>query len=265
MPWKEVGTTEETKKALHDIRQQLTNAKSIVVAGGGITGSETVGEIGFEYSQKGQKDVYFIYAESLPLAAPFTDTVRNAALNELRKLNVKVIPNTKVTEVKTEANGQKTLELTDKDGKKTTMQTDAYVPTVGAIPNTSFLPASMLDAQGYVNQDTTLRSPGRSNVFVVGDVGNLEGGYGRIADLQVQHVVKSIQAHFTSGQKPAEYVVDPKMVAGITLGRSRATGQMGTWKLPSIVIWMFKGRYIGTDYSKEFVAGKRTMLVSKNW
>ncbi|OHE95441.1 hypothetical protein CORC01_09313 [Colletotrichum orchidophilum] len=265
MPWKEVGTTEETKKALGDIRQQLSNAKSIVVAGGGITGTETVGEIGFEYSQKHNKDVYFIYNDDLPLGPPLTDSVRKAALNELQKLNVKTIHNTKVTNVKTEANGQKTLELTDKSGKKTTLQTDAYLPTIGAIPNTSFLPSNMLDAPGYVNQDNSLRAVGHDNIFVVGDVGNLEDGYGRLADTQVQHVVKSIQAHFTGAPRPAPYVVDPKIIAGITIGRSRATGQMGTWKLPSIMIWLFKGRYIGTDYAKEFAAGTRTMTVTKNW
>ncbi|KAL0943880.1 uncharacterized protein CTRU02_201767 [Colletotrichum truncatum] len=264
MPWKEVGTTQETKKALHDIRQQLTAAKRIVIAGGGITGTETTGEIAFEYAQKGDKEVYFVYSSDLPLGAPLVDNVRKAALNELTKLKVKTIPNTKVTGVQTEANGKTTLELTDKDGKKTTMTTDAYVPTVGSIPNTSFLPASMVDANGYVNQDASLRVPGHNNMFVVGDVGNLEDAYGRIADLQVQHVVKSIQAHFTGAAKPADYVVDPKVIAGITIGRSRATGQMGTWKLPSIMIWLFKGRYIGTDYSKQIAQGKRTLTV-KNW
>ncbi|KAF6807589.1 hypothetical protein CSOJ01_08104 [Colletotrichum sojae] len=264
MPWKEVGTTEQTKKALADIRRELADAKTIVVAGGGITGAETAGEIGFEYSAKGAKDVYFVYADDLPLGPPLVDNVRKAALNELHKLKVKTISGTKVTGVTTDASGKKTLELTDKDGKKTTMQADAYVPTIGSIPNTSFLPASMLDADGYVNQDASLRVPGHDNVFVVGDVGNLEGQYGRIADLQTQHVVKSIQAHFTGAEKPADYVVDPKVIAGITIGRGRATGQMGSWKLPSIVIWLVKGRYIGTDYAKAFVQGKRTMMV-KNW
>lgn len=264
MPWKEVGTTEQTKKVLHDVRQQLTAAKTIVVAGGGITGTETAGEIGFEFAQKGKKDVYFVYADQLPLGPPLADNVRKAALNELTKLKVKSIPNTKVTAVKTEANGQKTLELTGKDGKKTTMTTDAYVPTIGSIPNTSFVPSSMLDPRGYVKQDASLRVPGHDNVFVVGDVGNLEDEYGRIADLQTQHVVKSIHAHFTGAAKPADYVADPKVIAGITIGRSRGTGQMGTWKLPSIMIWLAKGRHIGTDYAKQLVQGKRT-LMTKNW
>ncbi|KAK1980015.1 hypothetical protein LZ30DRAFT_595607 [Colletotrichum cereale] len=263
MPWKEVGTTEETKRALNSIRQQVADAKTIVVAGGGITGAETAGEIGFEYN--GKKDVYFVFNDNLPLSDPFTENVRKSALNELCKMNVKTIPNTKVTSVSTGPGGRKTLHLTGKSGETTTLETDAYVPTIGSIPNTSFMPASMLDAQGYVNQDASLRVPGHDNIFVVGDVGNLEDGYGRIADLQTQYVVKSIQAQLTGAPRPADYVADPKVLAGITLGRSRATGQMGTWKLPSLAIWLFKGRYMGTDYSKDFVAGKRTLTVSKNW
>ncbi|KAK1599680.1 uncharacterized protein LY79DRAFT_575329 [Colletotrichum navitas] len=262
MPWKDLDTTEETKQALSSVRQQLADAKTIVVAGGGITGAETIGEIGFEYN--GKKEVYFVFHDDLPLADPFTESVRKSVLNELRRMNVKTIPNTKVTSVSTGSDGRKTLQLTDKSGQTTTLETDAYVPTVGSIPNTSFLPASMLDAQGYVNQDASLRVPGHDNVFVVGDVGNLEAGYGRIADLQTQHAVKSIQAQLTGAPRPADYVADTKVLAGITLGRSRATGQMGTWKLPSLAIWLFKGRYIGTDYSKDFVAGKRTLTV-KNW
>ncbi|KAK1967218.1 FAD/NAD(P)-binding domain-containing protein [Colletotrichum sublineola] len=263
MPWKEVGTTEETKRALDSVRRQVADAKTIVVAGGGITGAETVGEIGFEYN--GKKDVYFVFNDNLPLGEPFTENVRKSALNELRKMNVKTIPNTKVTSVSTGPDGRKTLQLTDKSGETTTLETDAYVPTVGSIPNTSFLPASMLDAQGYVNQDASLRVPGHDNIFVVGDVGNLEDGYGRIADLQTQYAVKSIQAQLTGAPRPADYVADPKVLAGITLGRSRATGQMGTWKLPSLAIWLFKGRYMGTDYSKDFAAGKRTLTVTRNW
>ncbi|KAK2004567.1 FAD/NAD(P)-binding domain-containing protein [Colletotrichum falcatum] len=262
MPWKELGTTEETKRALGSIRQQVADAKTIVVAGGGITGSETVGEIGFEYN--GKKDVYFVFSDDLPLADPFTESVRKSALNELLKMNVKTIPNTKVTSVSTGPDGRKILQLTAKSGEVTTLETDAYVPTVGDIPNTSFMPASMLDARGYVNQDASLRVPGHDNIFVVGDVGNLEDGYGRIADLQTVHVVKSIKAHLTGAPRPADYVPDRKVLAGITLGRSRATGQLGNWKLPSIAIWLFKGRYIGTDYSKDFAAGKRTLTV-KNW
>ncbi|OLN84948.1 Apoptosis-inducing factor 2-like protein 2 [Colletotrichum chlorophyti] len=265
MPWKGLGTTEATKKALHDIRQRLAASKTIAVGGGGITGAETVGEIGFEYAQKGDKDVYFIHSDELPLAAPFTDSVRRAALKELNALKVKTISNTKITGVITETDGKTTLELTAKDGKKTTLRVDAYVPTIGAVPNTSFLPTDMLDPNGYVKQDTDLRVPGHGNVFVVGDAGNLEDGYGRLADLQTQHIVKSIQAHFTGAPKPAAYVVDPKVTAGITLGRSRATGQMGTWRLPSIIVWLVKGRFIGTNYVKDYAAGKRTMTVTKNW
>jgi NADH dehydrogenase FAD-containing subunit len=37
-------------------------------------------------------------------------------------------------------------------------------------PNTGFVPAAMLDEDGYVKADAQLRVPGFSNVFTVGDV-----------------------------------------------------------------------------------------------
>lgn len=49
VPYKQKGSTEETKAALHDFQSRVKKATSIVIAGGGSTGVETSGELGFEY------------------------------------------------------------------------------------------------------------------------------------------------------------------------------------------------------------------------
>jgi NAD(P)H-nitrite reductase large subunit len=49
LPFKGLSSTEETKKALHDLQLQVKNAKTIVIAGAGATGVEIAGELGFEY------------------------------------------------------------------------------------------------------------------------------------------------------------------------------------------------------------------------
>jgi apoptosis-inducing factor 2 len=66
IPWKEVGTTEETKAKLDYLRAQIASTKSVLVAGGGTTGIEVVSEITFEFGKKG-KDVYFVINKPLPL------------------------------------------------------------------------------------------------------------------------------------------------------------------------------------------------------
>lgn len=47
-PFKGLGSTEETKAALNEWRKRIKAAKSIVVAGGGATGTEVAGELGDE-------------------------------------------------------------------------------------------------------------------------------------------------------------------------------------------------------------------------
>jgi len=51
-PLKGLGSTEATKKALHDFQGQIRKAKTIVVAGGGVTSIEVAGELAYEYGQR---------------------------------------------------------------------------------------------------------------------------------------------------------------------------------------------------------------------
>lgn len=268
MPWKNGDSTEETKQRLHAVQEQLAKAKSIVVAGGGSTGIETAGEIAFEYGK--QKDIYFVYDKALPMDDRFLESMRRSAVSELEKLNVKTIPSSKITGVEATpgaGEGGKTLEITGADGKKTTMKVDAYVPAIGTLPNTEFVPATLRDDRGYVKQSEELRVPGYKNLFVVGDVGNLEEGTAFLAEKQLVHVVKSIQTVLVDGPEAVveKYETNKKRMIGITVGRSRATGQMGNWKVWSIMIWYLKGRYLGTDYCKEIAKGLRAGPSVKDW
>ncbi|RFU80900.1 hypothetical protein TARUN_1317 [Trichoderma arundinaceum] len=260
MPWKVLGTTEQTKQRVHELHQQIENAKTIVVVGGGQTGSETAGELGFEYSKQGRKEVYFIYNDRLPLAPPVIESVRKAVKTELEKLNVKLIPNTTVTSVERSGN-ETVLTLTGADGKTKTLTTQAYIPTTGGTPNSSFVPASLLDSNGFIQQTKSLQAKGYKNIFVLGDVGNLEACKAGIADAQTVHLVKALPIYLRGGTMP-EYNPSTKEFVGITLGRSRATGQMGSFKIFSFVIYYAKGRFLGTDYCHLIAAGKKTLMTT---
>ncbi|ROT39142.1 FAD/NAD(P)-binding domain-containing protein [Sodiomyces alkalinus F11] len=264
MPWKDLDTTEKTKQALQAARDQLAAAKTVVVAGGGTTGVETVGEIAFEYG--GKKEIYFVIDKDLPLGSQFREDVRKGAKKEIERLGAKIITNARVTGVtQAGAGGKKkttTLQLTKTTGEVETLETHAYFPTVGVIPNTSFVPKDMLDANGCVKQGKDLRVPGHKNLFVVGDAGNLEESTMYLAQRQAQHLVKVLETFLVSGEgeiagEIEEYVPENKVVGAITLGRGRATGQMGTWKLYSLLVWWVKGRYLGTNSSKAIAAGKK--------
>lgn len=48
-PFKGLSNTAETKNALHDFQAKVKKAETIVIAGGGVTGCETAGELAAEY------------------------------------------------------------------------------------------------------------------------------------------------------------------------------------------------------------------------
>ncbi|UKZ57895.1 hypothetical protein TrVGV298_011756 [Trichoderma virens] len=260
MPWKAMGDTEQTKSRLRELQEQIKSAKTIVIVGGGQTGSETAGELGFEYSKEGRKEVYFIYNDTLPLAPPIMDSVRKQTKTELEKLKVKLIPNTKVTAVDYSGNDT-ILTLTSSDGKTKTLTTQAYIPTTGGTPNSSFVPPSLLDSNGYIVQTKSLQAKGYDNIFVLGDVGNLEDSKAGVADAQTVHLIKALPIHLKGGAMPI-YTPSTKVMVGITLGRSRGTGQMGSFKVFSFLIHYAKGRFLGTDYCHLIAAGKKTLLTT---
>ncbi|KAK9770145.1 hypothetical protein AB5N19_04640 [Seiridium cardinale] len=256
MPWKPLGSSQETRAAIAKLQEDIKNANSIVVGGAGTTGVEFAGELGSEYAKAGKKTVTLVSADALPLEPRIMQRTRKTALSQLEGLKIKVVSETKVTSI-TQSGGQQVLELTGKDGSKTTIKADLFVPTYGMVLNTQFAPADMRDANGYMNQDTFLRAPKYKNVFVLGDAGNLQPMQALNVENQVRHLTKNFEAYLETG-KLEEYKFDDKVVMGLTIGRDGGTGQFGTWKPLSIFIWFFVGRYLGTNYAHDYAGGLRT-------
>jgi NADH dehydrogenase FAD-containing subunit len=272
MPFKNLSSTEQTKDTLHDWSRRIKSAKTIVVAGAGATGIEIAGELGQEYATTGQKQIILVSDQELPLTSKFTNAVRETAKKELERLKVNVITNAKVTTAaaSSSSSSPNTITLTKSDGTTTTVTADLLIPTYGITPNTSFLPPAMLDSRGFVKQTPRLRIEGHDhdhdNIFVVGDAGNLEDPQGVHTDAQVVHVVKFLDARLLGKAETdvPDYKPDPKVVLAATLGRSKGTGQAGTWKLWSWLIVWLKGKHLGTNYAAAFVRGERTLSV-KEW
>ncbi|KAK4104983.1 FAD/NAD(P)-binding domain-containing protein [Parathielavia hyrcaniae] len=267
MPFKNLGSTKETMEALHGWGQRIKAAKSIVVAGAGLTGVEVAGELGQAYGVAGTKQITLVCDQDLPLGPQFRRDVRETAKRELERLKVKVVTGVKVTSSSSSSSSPSSgtvVTITDTStSEQTTLQADLLIPTYGVVPNTSFLPPSMLDARGFVRQTRLLRAEGHDNIFVVGDAGNLETPQATHADAQVVHVVKLIEACLL-GQDMAEYQPADKIAFGVTMGPNKGTGQFGGWKLWSWLVTMKKGKHLGTDFGEAFVRGERTTSV-KGW
>lgn len=258
MPWKGLSTSPETRAAVARLQTAIKSAKSIVVAGAGVTGVEFAGELGSEFAKNGKKQVTIISMQSLPLESRIMERTRKTAKEELEKLKVKFIGGARVTAVRTAGDGpkgQNEIELAKDDGTTQTIRADLVIPTYGAIPNTEFVPEGLKDSQGLVKQDKYLRVPGHGNTFVVGDAGNLQPSQAVYVDPQLRHLMKNFDSYLRTGDI-AEYAHDKdKITLALTVGRDRGTGQIGTMKPFSWLIWMLKGRHLGTDKSAEYASG----------
>ncbi|KAI0909059.1 putative FAD binding protein [Ustulina deusta] len=266
MPWKEVGTSAQTRARLADLRARIREARTIVVAGAGLTGVEFAGELGSAYGKAGLKEITLVGAGALPLEARVRADVRETARRELEKLGVRYIGGAKATattdvgaaeDKKKEKKKTVVVTLTrDGGGAAETLAADLFVPTVGVVPNAEFAPDAMRNAaDGRLKQGADLRAQGYKNVFVIGDVGDLQPPQGVHADAQTRHLMTQLGSYF-SGEPIKPYAFDPdKVELALTIGRDRGTGQAGSLRLWSLLVWFLKGRHLGTDTADAFARG----------
>lgn len=263
-PWKIAGDSEETRKTLHETQREIEASSSIAVIGGGVTGAETAGELGYEYAREGKKEVHFIYSAELPLASSGLERSRKQTVVELERLNVQMIPSTHVTKTIKLPDGMTKLELQNKDGSVKTLTVDTVLPATGMVPNTSFLPKPMLNEYGNVVQDGYLRAPQYPDIFIAGDAGSLEPSKALFADRQIVWLIKHLPRYFSHNGElpPAPYKAEGSAtpdVEVITVGKAKGVGHFNSWRIPSLAIWWIKGRHMGTAYAGELAAGKRTI------
>jgi NADH dehydrogenase FAD-containing subunit len=87
--------------------------------------------------------------------APLSLSLSRAVEKHLRHLGIHIIHNLReVSHTLNPSDGRTTVHLTN----ATRVTADIYIDATGSSPNTKFLPLAMLNKNGYVKTDTTLRS-----------------------------------------------------------------------------------------------------------
>lgn len=262
MPFKTIRSTERTRDELHAWQQKIEAAKSIVVAGAGITGVEVAGELAESYGKTKQKTITLVVSGELPLGDEVRKDIRQLVRADLEKLGVRVVVNAKVTKIEGPESGPKTVQLSLPGGKTDTIETDVIIPTYGLVPNSSFIPEAMKDQRGFVKQTNHLRAEGHDDIFVIGDVGNLETPQSLHTENQLMHIVKNLQAHLR-GENVTEYKFSTDPFFSLSIGPGGGTGQIKGWRVPSFLVKMLKAKTLGTQNGADYVAGKRTIMSSK--
>ncbi|KAI9778718.1 MAG: hypothetical protein M1839_007949 [Geoglossum umbratile] len=260
LPFKQMGSYKDTLQRLHLMQKRTAEATSIVVGGAGVTGVETAGELGFEYYGK-EKSITLI-TNSEHVLPSLREDVGAFAENELHKLNVKIIPNTKVTG--TTPHGSTQTELTLSTGA--TLLTDLYIPTVGLHPNTSFLPASFLNPQTHdILVDSLFRvtSTPPNTVFAVGDCTGMESRQIKHTEDQAVRLAKNLDILLTTGEEGGMegYVPSSMQMIALTVGRNKGTGIVGPWRVWSWAVWAYKGRTMGTQKLGRVAGGEGLVVV----
>jgi apoptosis-inducing factor 2 len=258
LPFKLIGTHEETLAALHSLQKQIDVAKSIVVAGAGPTGVETTGELAAAYRE--EKDITLIIGGERALQASHVlPSVSQTVERDLQKLGVNLVRNTQVKSVQTNVKEEDTVaQTTITLSNGSTLVTDLYLPLFGVQVNTSFVPASLLDSTGNLILDKAMRVVGTKNVWGIGDVGNLEAKQVTVTDTQIIHLSTALDSVLTgAGGQISEYKPSRKTMVFITMGKKYATGQIGGWKLWGWIVSYVKGRMLFVDTAQGYVSGKQ--------
>lgn len=129
-----------------------------------------------------------------------------------------------------------------------------------------YAPAHLKDKKGYIiNNASTLRVDAAGpRVYAVGDIGT----YSRDNILDILDstpvVVTNLKrdllaAHSNPDAKPEgpdrQYVANQKETQIVPVGRSKGVGAIFGWRVPSIVVWLIKGRNYMIDSAHERVDG----------
>jgi len=150
-------------------------------------------------------------------------------LKALANLEVDVKLNTKAVGSVQLPDGRK--ELTLSSGDKLT--TDMYVSTFGLIPNSTYIPASYLNANGSVMVDEFLRVKGARDVWAIGDVSDVESWQFITCDRQSTHLAKNMIS-LMNNKPPLPYkVAASRMIIFLV-------ANYGSWLISLQVSWAFR-------------------------
>lgn len=222
---------EEVKKMSQEIHQ----AKSIAILGGGPTGAEVAGELGYYYGQT--KNITVITGKTGPLTLMGENASKKAEVL-MKKLNIDVINGVKYTRCATSPTGTKVyLE------NGTFLEVDLVINTAICKPNTAFLEEKYVDHKGFLKTDEYFRLKDHNEVIGLGDV--LAIGARSLFDLmhyQIPTFATFISTLSEGNKNQLKPYQKPKQTIVIPISEKGGVGILFGWQVPSFLVRLFKGR-----------------------
>jgi NADH dehydrogenase len=240
---------------------------TFVVVGGGPTGVETAGALAELISHVMRKeyptlDIHesrvMLLEATDALIASYPDELRKATLRLLKKKDVDVLFNSKLTDY----NGQRVLLA---DGSEIRSNTLIWTAGVKAAGITSQLGVDVAGS-GRVRSEATLQLAGHSEVYVIGDAAYFEDGDGQplpmlstVAIQQGDVAAENIQRAIKGWeQKPFRYK-DPGLLA--TIGRNAAVARIWGLSFSGFIAWAI---WVGLHIYR-IIGFRNRLVVLINW
>jgi apoptosis-inducing factor 2 len=147
--------------------QQLLQAQTVAIIGGGATGVSVAANLAARHREK---SVHFFFSEPRPLPG-YHPRARASVEQHLRKVGVKLHPDHRAIIPAGFQCDRFTFDPVAWSSGQDSFRADLTLWAIGnMIPNNAFIPAAMLNDDGFVKADALLRVEGYDNVFAVGDI-----------------------------------------------------------------------------------------------
>jgi len=210
-----VESLAEVHEEMDAIGARIDAAGSIAVVGGGATGVSAAANLARRHPDKA---VHLFYGRDEPLPG-YHPKARCHLVKELEAAGVELHAGHRAEL----PDGFTADELTPGPVSFSTGQepfeADLVLWAIGAVqPNTGFLPAELLDEQGFVRVEPELHVPGRPEVFAIGDVAATDPHRSSARNWAYRLVVNNVKALAAGTPDKAKPFVAPEHRWGSIIG-----------------------------------------------
>lgn len=198
----------QIKSKLTEQSKKLTDAKNVAIVGAGPTGVSVASNL---KEQCPDTEVNLFISQDTPLPG-YHPKVRAKVTEHLKHQGVFVHSGYRAKLPDDASMQQISPGTIEWQTGQSDFKADAILWAIGNLkPNSRFLPASMLNEEGFVNVDSTLRVSGYENVFAVGDIANTDANRSSARNAGFLTVAKNIDAYVNNRPnkmktfKPTQY------------------------------------------------------------
>lgn len=230
------GGHEKTVEAIKHLNKATKNAKKIIILGGGPTGVETAGELGFLY---GHNKEIVLYTGLVGPLSPLGESKSSTALTKLKELGVKVVNKKRSTDIQEKGTLTKVLF---EDGS--TDEADVVIPVIGVVPNSKFLNKQYLDDAGYLKTDDNFRVEDHHNVLGLGDILSIAESTSANIKLAQEKTFQAVVDLIIFGNKESKLkpYTGMKQTAIVPISRKGGVGVVFGWGIPNFLVRYLKAK-----------------------